>query len=792
MIKALEDQEVVEKQTATFTCTLSKPRLKVQWFKDDVKLNEDGRVQFAQEGKVYKLIITNAKLDDIAKYKIKFGDEAESSAELFVRQAPTKLKSVLEDQRAVEEDAQVVFTAELSKKTSPGDDFRWTMNGRKIDVDDFMKYSMQTEGNLCKLIVKKIRLEDEGAYAVEINGSRSSANLFVEELPVKFVRTLNDQTGVEDQTTTFECEISKAQWKKTGHDVVVKWYRNEREIRESSKYAIRRNGVLHSLIIKELNFEDEGEYSAVVSQEKTKGKLNINEADANFATKLKDCEVNEKETAQLDCELTKTHSSKTGSPVLITWFKVTNEGEVKIEPNNRVETLIKNKRVILRIHEATVDDAATYIVSMGNFKTKAKVIVNEIPVVFKKPLEDQRGKETQNCTFECTVNRTDKPIKWFVNGVLVTKDDLKSGKYSISQEKNKLQLTVNNLDLINDNNCEVTCQVGDKAKTSAKLKVDEDDIKFVERLVDVGVKENDSVVFTCKLNKVKYESRPNQELKVKWFLKGKELSEKFLAENERFKVEQVDKTLKLSVSSVLGDDQGEVKCVVNGEIMTSAVLSVEEEPVVFIKKLSDITCNEVPGKVCFECLLNKSFVNAKWYKNGEEIDFSNAKYDFGREGPKHFLYVKDVDGKDEGEYTIVLQGKSEKKCMAVLSVKAAPKMFLNAKFKDTVTIKRGTPLEVQVPFSAHPLPKFTWNHNDEKLKENARIKYDMAKNSLINLTVNKTTRSDSGKYTLTLENECGRETCTIKVNVLDKPAPPRDPKVNDVSGNLNLLKKISA
>ena len=85
VMKMLEDQEVVEKQTATFVCTLSKPRLKVAWYKNDQKLSENNRIQFVQEGKVYKLIIGDAQLDDAAEYKIKFGDEAESKAELFVK-----------------------------------------------------------------------------------------------------------------------------------------------------------------------------------------------------------------------------------------------------------------------------------------------------------------------------------------------------------------------------------------------------------------------------------------------------------------------------------------------------------------------------------------------------------------------------------------------------------------------------------------------------------------------------------------------------------------------------------
>lgn len=85
VIKPLEDQEVVEKQTAVFSCTLSKPRLKVAWYKNGAKIKETDRIQFAQEGKVYKLIINNAELDDKAKYTIKFEEDCESSAKLNVK-----------------------------------------------------------------------------------------------------------------------------------------------------------------------------------------------------------------------------------------------------------------------------------------------------------------------------------------------------------------------------------------------------------------------------------------------------------------------------------------------------------------------------------------------------------------------------------------------------------------------------------------------------------------------------------------------------------------------------------
>lgn len=68
----------------------------------------------------------------------------------------------------------------MSKKISKKDEIKWSFNGRKLDVDNSTKYQMETDNKSCKLIIKNIALDDEGSYAVEVNSSKSSANLTVE------------------------------------------------------------------------------------------------------------------------------------------------------------------------------------------------------------------------------------------------------------------------------------------------------------------------------------------------------------------------------------------------------------------------------------------------------------------------------------------------------------------------------------------------------------------------------------------------------------------------------------
>lgn len=85
----------------------------------------------------------------------------------------------MEDKTATEGDAEAVFEAELSKNIMPSDEIRWTFNGRRIDVDDVKKFSLEKIKNKCLLHIKNVELEDEGSYGIEVNDSKSSANLII-------------------------------------------------------------------------------------------------------------------------------------------------------------------------------------------------------------------------------------------------------------------------------------------------------------------------------------------------------------------------------------------------------------------------------------------------------------------------------------------------------------------------------------------------------------------------------------------------------------------------------------
>lgn len=76
----------------------------------------------------------------------------------------------------------------------------------------------------------------------------------------------------------------------------------------------------------------------------------------------------------------------------------------------------------------------------------------------------------------------------------------------------------------------------------------------------------------------------------------------------------------------------------------------------FVRKLSDVEVKEIPSTVTFQCELSKPDMVAKWFRDGKPLGESD-KYQMVVDGTVHKLVITDVDGEDEGDYSIVARGK---------------------------------------------------------------------------------------------------------------------------------------
>lgn len=84
---------------------------------------------------------------------------------------------------------------------------------------------------------------------------------------------------------------------------------------------------------------------------------------------------------------------------------------------------------------------------------------------------------------------------------------------------------------------------------------------------------------------------------------------------------------------------------------------------------------------------------------------------------------------------------------------------------DTLTLKAGSSTALEIPFSANPQPKVTWTYNDGQFPDKKRMKSETIYN-MTSMTLAKAIRSDSGNYKVTLNNESGECSFTIKIIVL--------------------------
>ena len=762
-VRPLENVTVTEGQWLKLGCTLSKDNCQVTWLKDDQEIQVEteeveSRFIATHDGRSYRLEVKESKMIDAGNYTIKVEDK-QQSCQVVVTEAPIDIVIPLADKTCLEGTNEFSeFYVELNK---PNINLIWKCNDEPIDFST-SKYSKSNEKTKYILTIRNIELSDEKTYSCQVSGStssrvRSTAQLTVEELPPEFVITgtaLKDQECFEEQDVEFECELNKSKWKKNGQTIICKWFRNvDRELRSTAKYSIERSGPMQKLIIHNAQFEDEAEYRCMIMDKFVSAKLTVKEIPVAFTQLLEDIQTIERETVTFQCEISKTHSTRTETEIPVHWYR---DG-VQMVGGGRFEISKStgNKRQILKIINASLTDSGEYACTAGDEKvrTVANLVVGDLNVEFLQTLQDKTVLEDQTLILECVVNRTDKPIAWYFN-----EQKIESGsKYDISREKNKLRLVVKNVTM--DNEGQYTCRVAE-VKTQCKVIVDEEKVRFTERLTDVGTKEGEFAHYQCTASKLTY-VKAKRDIDFKWLHNGKVIEEN---DKEKYQMEfdKSTKVLKLTVKDVRNDDVGLITCSAD-DVTTVGKLIVEEIPIFFVRKPEDQILTELPNICVFECELNRPGVQVKWLHNKRELDYLKDKIEFHNTDTIYRLKLLQIDTEDQGEYVCVAR---DKKAQAFLKLQVAPK--IDSFQTNSKLIKHDQPLIIDVIYNGWPEPTIEWNRTNNKIKNK------LIKHGHIQMTIENTRRSDSGLYEIILKNDYGQDQRSGTIEVLDKPNKPKN------------------
>lgn len=111
-------------------------------------------------------------------------------------------------------------------------------------------------------------------------------------------------------------------------------------------------------------------------------------------------------------------------------------------------------------------------------------------------------------------------------------------------------------------------------------------------------------------------------------------------------------------------------------------------------------------------------------------------------------------------------------------------MNVPPRFRDTAFFDKGENVVIKVPFTGHPKPKITWVREGENIESGGHYHVERKDRHAV-LTIRDGSKIDSGPYRITAENELGQDSAVIKIQISDRPDPPRFP-VSDNIGHDSL------
>ena len=118
----------------------------------------------------------------------------------------------------------------------------------------------------------------------------------------------------------------------------------------------------------------------------------------------------------------------------------------------------------------------------------------------------------------------------------------------------------------------------------------------------------------------------------------------------------------------------------------------------------------------------------------------------------------------------------------------APELELQASMSREQIIKAGSPLTLSAKVRGKPFPSLIWCCNDQAVETDSEKCVQQVTDGLASISIARCARSDSGRYSLTAENEAGKKTASVVVNVLDTPSAPLHIRVSEIRSDSCYLK----
>ncbi|XP_034146108.1 obscurin isoform X18 [Esox lucius] len=639
-------------QKATLSCDVSDTKTEVKWYKDSKLLTNSKTVHMLSKGKTHQLVIENVEKKDAGQYTCEAGGE-----KLVFKIQVAETQAVFTNKESVQKEVKATLSQKTVLNCEVSDtktEVKWYKDGKPLTSSETVH--METHDRTRRVVLGAVEKGDAGEYTCEVGEEKVAFKVKVSEVQAAFANKESVQKEVKatlSQKATLSCDVSDSKTE-------VKWYKDGKLLTSSKTVHMETKGKNRQLVIEKVEKKDAGQYTCEVGPEKLAFKLQVAESSAKFKkTALKDTCVQAGQEIVLTTELTLETAS-------VKWFK---DG-VELKEGPKYEKRTEGYSRTLLVKSSEVRDTGTYSCRTADDKLEFSVQVKDSPLKFVVKLQPIAMELGSTLTLTCELNRASGDVLWRHNHSEVKP----GGRFRVSADGPKRTLTVTSL--AKEDEGEYSCECKDD-KTSAKVSSKAPKlVKLTSKLSNIAAVEGKDALFRCSVTPA--------DVCVKWLHNNVPITA-----GPKYKIEHGGTSHSLTITSVSQVDAGEVSVDAGGKTC-SATLQVQLEPVMFKKKLQNVSVVEDEKEVKLEVELSKPSKEVRWMKNSVVLQ-PGDNMEIRVDGAKQTLVFKSVTTTDRGYYSCeTLDDKTQAKLIVdVKKIEVVMGLLAEVKVheKETVTLE---------------------------------------------------------------------------------------------------------
>ncbi|KAG9472589.1 hypothetical protein GDO78_018425 [Eleutherodactylus coqui] len=731
-VKPLKNTVVEDGVTVTLRCETSKPNVPVEWRKGTVAIFPCAKYAMKQDGATVELVIYDAEGEDAADYTCDTGDQQSTST---VKVNVLKFVKNLQNVEA-EGGGTARLRCEVSAKMAS---VEWWKGGEKLQANH--KYEMCQDGTMRELIIHDLELEDAGEYTCTARSQRTSASLTVKELDITIIHGLKNLSVFAGEDAMFSCDVSHD----NARDVEWKLQGITLENNEMNEISVK-NGKSHVLKLSSVALEDSGSVTFRSGPYVSTAELTVKAPLPVFTQELSDVKVEEDSLVVLQCELSQ-------PSVPLVWRK----GAEQITPSAKYHLLDHGNIQILQIHNVKPEDSATYSCDIGNQKSKAKVTVSAIPVVFEQKPEDQSCEEGSTVVIRAQISKDNAAVKWRRGTTQITTSE----KIDIKQKGKTVELIIKQA--LPEDSGDYTCDTGDQ-KVTSNLRVTALPVQVTRHLQNEQGEENGSVTLRAEISK--------PDATVQWKKAGV-----VLKSGAKYEMKQSGRMVELCIHKLQPSDAAEYSIDTGHQTSVAKVHVKEPEPFI-VDQLQNVSVEEGEDAI-FKCKVSKDNApDVQWHLAGVPLQSNEMNEIAVHKGKIHTLTLRKVSPEDSG---LVSFRVGQNTTTALLDVKAIPLKFIKPLQPAEVNEKEEAILHCEF---SKPNMIAEWRKGVNIIRPGGRYSISV-KGATHTLRIMDVTLEDSGEYSCHSENQ--KTSAKLHVKALPVVFTQELPSIDPVEGRTAVL-----